>query len=294
MTEKPIELTFADRPLPGWLRCPRCGKGKLFQGFLTLRPRCDVCGLDYGFADAGDGPAVFIMFLAGFIVVGAALVIEVVYQPPFWVHARAVAAADPRRHARAPAADEGAADRAAVSPQGRRGALRAARRPLSPQTAKPRRRGAACSSRRHFVFAVLIGLGIWQIQRKAWKEGADRALNERLAAPPLMLPAPSAWPSLDRGKRRIPPRDIRRRIRPRPGGPGLHRASAFRPDVSGPGYWVFTPARLAGGGIVMVNRGFVPQAHREARRARRRPVAGRVEIVGALRWPERRTCFTPS
>jgi uncharacterized protein (DUF983 family) len=59
----------------------------MFQGFLTLRPRCDVCSLDYGFADSGDGPAVFVMFLAGFIVVGAALVTEVVYKPPFWVHA---------------------------------------------------------------------------------------------------------------------------------------------------------------------------------------------------------------
>jgi uncharacterized protein (DUF983 family) len=67
--------------------CPRCGQGRLFQGFLTLRPRCDVCQLDYSFADSGDGPAVFIMFLAGFIVVGAALVTEVKYQPPFWVHA---------------------------------------------------------------------------------------------------------------------------------------------------------------------------------------------------------------
>ena len=68
-------------------RCPRCGKGKLFQGFLMLRPNCDVCGLDYSFADAGDGPAVFIMSLAGFIVVGAALVTEVKYEPPYWVHA---------------------------------------------------------------------------------------------------------------------------------------------------------------------------------------------------------------
>src|SRR5258708_5445705 len=68
-------------------RCPRCAKGKLFQGFLTLRPRCDACGLDYAFVDAGDGPAVFVMFLAGFIVVGAALVVEIKYQPPFWLHA---------------------------------------------------------------------------------------------------------------------------------------------------------------------------------------------------------------
>ena len=67
--------------------CPRCGQGKLFEGFLTPRPRCDVCGLDYGFADAGDGPAVFIMFLAGAIVVGAALITEVLYHPPYWVHA---------------------------------------------------------------------------------------------------------------------------------------------------------------------------------------------------------------
>jgi uncharacterized protein (DUF983 family) len=67
--------------------CPRCGEGKLFQGFLTVRPRCEVCGLDYSFADSGDGPAVFIMFLAGFVVVGAALITEIAYQPPFWVHA---------------------------------------------------------------------------------------------------------------------------------------------------------------------------------------------------------------
>ena len=54
-------------------RCPRCGEGKLFKGFLTLRPRCDACGLDYDFVDAGDGPAVFVILAAGFIVVVAAL-----------------------------------------------------------------------------------------------------------------------------------------------------------------------------------------------------------------------------
>jgi uncharacterized protein (DUF983 family) len=68
-------------------RCPRCGKGRLFGGFLTLRPRCEVCGLDYSFTDSGDGPAVFIIFFAGFVVVGSALLVEALYQPPFWVHA---------------------------------------------------------------------------------------------------------------------------------------------------------------------------------------------------------------
>ena len=68
-------------------RCPRCGKGKLFRGFLDVRPSCEACGLDYGFIDAGDGPAVFVILLAGFVVVGSALVVEFKYAPPFWVHA---------------------------------------------------------------------------------------------------------------------------------------------------------------------------------------------------------------
>jgi uncharacterized protein (DUF983 family) len=68
-------------------RCPRCGEGRLFHGFLSIRPACERCGLDYGFADAGDGPAVFVILIGGFIVVFAALMTEVVYQPPYWVHA---------------------------------------------------------------------------------------------------------------------------------------------------------------------------------------------------------------
>jgi uncharacterized protein (DUF983 family) len=68
-------------------RCPRCGEGRLFQGFLSLQPACERCGLDYSFADAGDGPAVFVILIGGFIVVFAALITEIVYQPPYWVHA---------------------------------------------------------------------------------------------------------------------------------------------------------------------------------------------------------------
>ena len=68
-------------------RCPRCGQGKLFTGFLTLRPACEACGLDYAFIDSGDGPAIFVIFIAGFVVVGAALAVEALYAPPYWVHA---------------------------------------------------------------------------------------------------------------------------------------------------------------------------------------------------------------
>jgi len=85
MSEQPHTGLPIAKGLAG--HCPQCGKGKLFRGFLTLRDRCEVCGLDYSFADSGDGPAVFVMFFAGFIVVGAALIVEFLYQPPFWLHA---------------------------------------------------------------------------------------------------------------------------------------------------------------------------------------------------------------
>jgi uncharacterized protein (DUF983 family) len=68
-------------------RCPRCGKGPLFTGFLNVAPRCESCGQDFAFADSADGPAFFVMSFAGFVVVVAALVIEVAYEPPYWVHA---------------------------------------------------------------------------------------------------------------------------------------------------------------------------------------------------------------
>ena len=85
--DKPVD-TLSAAALAGLAcACPRCGKGKLFEGFLTLLPRCNVCGLDYSFIDAGDGPAVFIIMIAGAIVVGCALIVEVKYQPPFWLHA---------------------------------------------------------------------------------------------------------------------------------------------------------------------------------------------------------------
>jgi uncharacterized protein (DUF983 family) len=66
--------------------CPRCGRGKIFSGFASLVPRCGTCGLDLGFADSGDGPAVFISLIGGFIVLGAALWTELRFEPPFWVH----------------------------------------------------------------------------------------------------------------------------------------------------------------------------------------------------------------
>jgi len=67
-------------------RCPRCGKGKLFSHMLNMRERCDQCGLDYRFVDTGDGPAVFAIFILGFLCVGGALIAEFKFGVPWWGH----------------------------------------------------------------------------------------------------------------------------------------------------------------------------------------------------------------
>jgi uncharacterized protein (DUF983 family) len=68
-------------------RCPACHRGRLYRGYLALAPKCDRCGLDYAFADAGDGPAVFVILVTGFVVTGLALITEIRYAPPYWLHA---------------------------------------------------------------------------------------------------------------------------------------------------------------------------------------------------------------
>jgi uncharacterized protein (DUF983 family) len=67
-------------------RCPRCGRGRLFSGWLTVRVGCEVCGLDLSAQDAGDGPAVFVIFILGLVVVALAAIVEREFAPPIWVH----------------------------------------------------------------------------------------------------------------------------------------------------------------------------------------------------------------
>lgn len=67
-------------------RCPYCGKGALFQGFLRLASSCTQCGHSFASADPGDGPAFFVMTVVAFIVVGAAVAVEIQWAPPLWLH----------------------------------------------------------------------------------------------------------------------------------------------------------------------------------------------------------------
>lgn len=145
-----------------------------------------------------------------------------------------------------------------------------------------------------FGLAVLIGLGLWQVERRQWKQGLIATLSERLSAPASHLPARETWARLSQDA------DEFRRVTFSAEFLHEHEAlvytagSALRPDVSGPGYWVFTPARLAGGSLVMVDRGFVPEARKDPRTRAEGQTTGMIDITGVLRWPEQRGFFTPA
>jgi surfeit locus 1 family protein len=144
------------------------------------------------------------------------------------------------------------------------------------------------------ALAVLISLGTWQIERKAWKEALIATLAQRMAAAAMELPPRRAWQLTDRGEMEF------RRVAL--SAEFLHdqealvytSGSALRSDVSGPGFWVFTPARLGDGSLVVVNRGFVPMGRQEARTRSEGQVSGLVQVIGVLRWPEPRGLFTPA
>jgi surfeit locus 1 family protein len=145
-----------------------------------------------------------------------------------------------------------------------------------------------------FVFIVLIGLGTWQVQRKAWKEALIAALTERTAAAPVALPVARNWTSLDQAQDEYSRVKFTAQFDNTAEALVFGSSSAFRPDVGGSGYWIFTPARLADGSTVIINRGFVPEDKKDPASRAAGQIAGPVEIVGSLRWPDARRWFTPS
>jgi surfeit locus 1 family protein len=149
------------------------------------------------------------------------------------------------------------------------------------------------------VFAVacviiLIGLGIWQLDRKVWKENLIETVTSRIARPPADLPPRSAWPRLSQDANEFSRVTFPAEFLPDEEVLVYTSGSPFRPDVKVPGYWVFAPAQLAGGSIVLVNRGFVPMDRKELVTRTDGNVRGTVEIVGAMRWPESPGLFTPA
>jgi uncharacterized protein (DUF983 family) len=80
MSVSPVSAGFS-------CRCPRCGRGRLFSGYLKVADKCESCGLDLGAMDSGDGPAVFVMFIVLIITMPLVFLVWAVFEPPIWVHA---------------------------------------------------------------------------------------------------------------------------------------------------------------------------------------------------------------
>ena len=114
--------------------------------------------------------------------------------------------------------------------------------------------------------------------------------------PPQALPPPHDWPALDAARDEYRRVTFTAQFENDKEALVFASASGFRPDVAdaGPGYWVFTPARLADGGIVMVNRGFVPDARKAPQTRAQGEVSGTVTLAGVMRWPDSRHWFTPN
>jgi surfeit locus 1 family protein len=144
------------------------------------------------------------------------------------------------------------------------------------------------------AFAALLWLGTWQLQRKAWKEALIASLTERLAAPPMALPPPATWPTLDSASNEYRRVKFRAEFENDKEALVYATASAFRPDISGQGFWVFTPARLEDGSLVVVNRGFVPNDLSNSATRPAGQISGIVETAGAMRWADARHWFTPN
>jgi surfeit locus 1 family protein len=143
------------------------------------------------------------------------------------------------------------------------------------------------------ALGILVALGTWQLERKGWKEALVAELDRKLAAAPAALPPRERWPQLDAAADEF--RRVMFAAEFVPGQEALvySSGSSLRPDVSGPGYWVFAPARIADGSIIVVNRGFVPEGRQDPNSRDEGKPSGAVQIVGAMRWPEARGMFTP-
>lgn len=141
--------------------------------------------------------------------------------------------------------------------------------------------------------AILIVLGVWQLDRKVWKENLIETLNTRLAQSPEKLLPSTNWRELTQANDEF--RRVTFSASFLAGTEGLvyTSGSAFRPDVQGVGYWVFSPARLVDGSIVVVNRGFIPFDRKDLV-TQANGSSGIVQITGVMRWPERQSMFIPS
>jgi surfeit locus 1 family protein len=147
-----------------------------------------------------------------------------------------------------------------------------------------------------FVLAAVvtfIALGTWQVERKAWKETLIETLDRRLSAAPAPLPPRELWARLDRAHDEFRRVGFSAAFVPDTEALVYAGGSALRSDMLGPGYWVFALARLANGDLVAINRGFVPEDHKDPKTRVAHDPVGSIDMVGVMRWPEPSGYFAP-
>ena len=138
------------------------------------------------------------------------------------------------------------------------------------------------------MFSFLVGLGLWQLHRLAWKEALISNIEAHIHAPPQPVPSPAEWAALN-------PKDYEyRRVTARGTFDNAKETLVFRPSEDGPGYLVMTPLTQEGGGTLIINRGWLPDNLKAHDAHAAGDPAGPVTVTGLMRAPEARNLFTPA
>jgi surfeit locus 1 family protein len=142
--------------------------------------------------------------------------------------------------------------------------------------------------------ALLIGLGVWQLHRLAWKEALLARIDARIHAAPEPLPPPSDWAALRPDDYDYRPVTVTGTFLYADEALVFEGAPSGDLAGAGPGYLVLTPLQLASGATVIVNRGFVPLDHMDPATRQAANIAGPVSVTGLMRPPQSRNLFTPA
>jgi surfeit locus 1 family protein len=144
------------------------------------------------------------------------------------------------------------------------------------------------------ALAILVGLGVWQVERLAWKEGLIARVTARLDAPAGPAPPPSAWGRLDLADLQYEPVAVTGRFDNRHVIHVVQALTEPKGRLGGIGYMVMTPLTTADGWTVYVNRGFVPADHKDPATRAGGQIEGEVTVTGLLRAPYDRSWFAPA
>jgi surfeit locus 1 family protein len=143
------------------------------------------------------------------------------------------------------------------------------------------------------VCAILIGLGVWQVERLAWKENLIAQVTARMTAKPVAAPGPIVWPGLDVSAVEYQPVTVNGRFRNDREVHVIYSLTAPKGPVGGVGYEVMTPFVTDEGWTVYVNRGFVPAAKRDPATRAEGQIEGETTVTGLIRRPADRSWFMP-